>query len=110
MTGSVAIPHDPPSMDDPNCPLCEVSWPCAERKRQRIQKRAIENYLKSDLYAPVRGHVDIDGVEAIRWLSPLAWFADITYGEKGLVVVIHSYDGNHRSDDATAEWVDRWLP
>jgi GH25 family lysozyme M1 (1,4-beta-N-acetylmuramidase) len=109
------IPHDPPKGEDGSygdtCPICDVPWPCPERKRQRIAKRGIENYLMSDLYKPDRSErVEIDGVGAVRWRSPIDWTADLTYGEKGIVMVIHGYDGDHRSDDADAHWVDRWLP
>lgn len=106
------IPHDPNEASGSQCPICDVPWPCPERKRQRVEKRAIENYLRSDLYevSRERPRPRIDGVEAVRWVSPLNWSADLTYGEKGIVMVIHSYDGDHRSDNAGVTWVDRMLP
>lgn len=106
------IPHDPTEASGSQCPICDVPWPCPERKRQRIEKRAIENYLRSDLYdvARDRPRPRIDGVEAVRWVSPLNWSADLTYGEHGLVVIVHSYDGDHRNDDADVAWLDRVLP
>lgn len=110
---SAYVPHDPPEVgwhEGQRCPLCDETWPCAERRRQRYEKRWIISLLRSALYEPVRPLVDINGVEALRFQSPLAWYADMTYGEHGLVMVVHTPTGDVRSDDATREWLDEVLP
>lgn len=105
--------HDPPRLDNggwgDTCTLCDEPFPCAERKRQRREKHQIDRLLDSALYKPTSPRTEIDGYPAIHWQSPLEWSVDLTYGEKGLIVVVHSFDGDHRSDDATVEWLDSVL-
>lgn len=107
--GGHTVPHDPLTDDGP-CPICNEPWPCAERNRQRKNKREIDRYLDSALYKPAPERVEIDGYEAIRWESPLNWWVDLSYGPTGLVVIVNRWDGDHRSEDADLSFVMDWLP
>ena len=101
--------HDPIGRDGP-CPECNEPWPCAERTRQREDMKWIRKLLDEALYAATRPRPSIDGREAVRYQSPLGWWADITYGEHGVLMVVHTPTGDVRSEHATMEWLDGVLP
>lgn len=109
------LPHDPPDMDNAWCPLCDEAWPCAERKRQRYEKKWCQRVMYDALMEPDSGkHAKANGAEHsyVRWEGPSAYVVDLTYGEKGLMVTVRGPDGevHAHSDDADYAWLTRNLP
>lgn len=107
----IHVPHDPPYIDGQygeECQECGVKWPCPERTRQRAEKKRIDAYLASDLYKPVSHPKG-----GVLWESPLGWQAWLSYGERGLRMVVHDRTDRSKwvgSEDATVFWLDKVLP
>lgn len=105
---SDTLPHDPDNYG--TCHLCEETWPCQERKRQRAEHREIIAYLASDLYGRVP-LLDHDGV-GNRMTSPLGWSVWWTYGEIGIPMTIRDPRGKPYASttNGSAQWLDEFLP
>ena len=105
------IPHDPPRGES-NCPLCQVKWPCDERKRQRQVWKEIQGVVQDAGY---RVRVNLSGTPDREWVTyedPIGWRLRISYGEKGIRAQVSDSNGNivAETGEADAYWIERELP
>lgn len=104
----IGTPHDP--NQENRCPLCDEPWPCAERKRQRQEKKELQHLLHSDLYERVDLLPTDDG--GIRYRSPLGWSVWFNYGEESIPLTIRAPDGKpfKSTTSGSIDWLEANLP
>lgn len=103
--------HDPLDGTSNDCPECAEPWPCAERRRQREDRKWVyRGVLDGALFK--RTDDRPDDPEGVRTVDPLGWSVWWSYGLTGLLVTIRRPDGElHASTDhGSMEWLLENLP